>query len=49
MRGGSMLEPHLTDSSRGETKAARQQALKDLEEENKLLPAKIREIRGCDQ
>jgi hypothetical protein len=26
--------------------AARQQARRDLEEENKLLPAKIRQIRG---
>jgi len=42
----TMLEPHLTDSFRKETKAVRQQARKDLEEENKLLPAKIRQIRG---
>jgi hypothetical protein len=42
----TVLEPHLTDSSRNETKAVRQQARKDLEEENKLLPAKIRQIRG---
>jgi hypothetical protein len=42
----TLLEPHLTDSSRKETKAARQQAGKDLEDENKALPAKIRQIRG---
>jgi hypothetical protein len=41
-----LLEPHLTDFSKKETKAARQQAPKDLEEENKALPAKIRQIRG---
>jgi hypothetical protein len=42
----TLLEPHATDSSKKETKAARQQARKDLEEENKTLPAKIRQIRG---
>src|SRR5262249_1230491 len=42
----TLLEPHLTDSSRKETKAVRQQARKDLEDENKVLPAKIRQIRG---
>ncbi len=42
----TLLEPHLTDSYKKETKAARQQALKDLEDENKALPEKIREIRG---
>ena len=42
----TVLEPHLTASSRKETKVARQQARKDLEEENKVLPAKIRQIRG---
>jgi hypothetical protein len=42
----TMLEPHLTDSSKKEAKAARQQARKDLEEENKVLPAKIRQILG---
>jgi hypothetical protein len=41
-----VLEPHLTDGYKKETQAARQQALKDLEEENQLLPAKIRQIRG---
>ncbi len=33
-----MLEPHVTDSSKKETKAARQQARKDLEDENKAQP-----------
>jgi hypothetical protein len=42
----TVLEPHLTDGYKKETQAARQQALKDLEEENQLLPAKIRQIRG---
>jgi hypothetical protein len=41
-----LLEPHLTDGSKKETKAARRQARTDLEEENKALPAKIRQIRG---
>ena len=30
-----MLEPHVTDSSKKETKAARQQARKDLEDEKR--------------
>jgi hypothetical protein len=42
----TLLEPHLTDSYKKETKAARQQARKDLEDENKALPAKIRKVRG---
>ena len=42
----TLLEPHATDSSRKETKALREQARKDLEDENRLLPAKIRQIRG---
>ena len=42
----TLLEPHLTDSSKKETKAARQQSRKDLEDENKALPAKIRQVRG---
>jgi hypothetical protein len=42
----TVLESHLTDSSKKEAKAARQQARKDLEEENKVLPAKIRQIRS---
>ena len=42
----TLLEPHLTDSCKKETKAVRQQAGKDLEDENKALPAKIKQIRG---
>ena len=42
----TMLEPFLTDSCKQETKIARQQARKDLEDENKALPAKIKQIRG---
>jgi hypothetical protein len=42
----TVLEPHLTDSCKKETKATRQQARQDLEEENKVLPAKIRQIRA---
>jgi hypothetical protein len=42
----TVLEPHLTDSYKKETKVARQQARKDLEDENKALPAIIRQIRG---
>ena len=42
----TMLEPHVTDGYKKEAQAARQQALKDLEEENKILPEKIRQIRG---
>ena len=42
----TVLEPHLTDSSKKETKATRQQARKDLEDENKAMPAIIRQIRG---
>jgi hypothetical protein len=42
----TLLESHLTDSYKKETKAARQQARKDLQDENKALPAKIRQIRG---
>jgi Putative metallopeptidase len=42
----TVLESHLADSSRKEAKAARHQAQKDLEEENEVLPAKIRQIRG---
>jgi hypothetical protein len=41
-----VLEPHLTDSCKEETKATRQQALEDLEDENKALPAKIKQVRG---
>jgi putative metallopeptidase DUF4344 len=42
----TLLEPHLTDSSRKETNGIREQARKDLEDENKVLSAKIRQIRG---
>ena len=42
----TLLEPYVTDSSKKQTKAARQQAAKDLEDENNVLPAKIRQIRG---
>jgi hypothetical protein len=42
----TVLEPRLTDSCKQETKTARQQARKDLEDENKALPAKIKQIRG---
>jgi hypothetical protein len=42
----SVLEPHLTDIYKKETAATRQQARKDLEDENKALPAIIRQIRG---
>jgi hypothetical protein len=42
----TLLESHLTDNSKKETKTGRQEARKDLEDENKVLPAKIRQIRG---
>jgi hypothetical protein len=42
----TLLEPHLTDSSRKDAKDVREQARKDLEDENKVLPAKIRQIRS---
>ena len=42
----TLLEPHLTDSSKKETKAARQQARKDLEDENKAPACKIKQVRG---
>ena len=42
----TLLEPYLTDSYKKETKAVRQQALKDLEDENKALPDKIKKVRG---
>ena len=40
----TLLEPHVTDGYKKEAQAARQQALKDLEEENRVLPDKIRQI-----
>ena len=42
----TVLEPHLTNEFKKEAQAARQQALKDLQEENKALPDKIKLIRG---
>jgi len=42
----TVLEPHLTDTYKPEAQAAQQQALKDLEEEMKTLPDKVRQIRG---
>jgi hypothetical protein len=42
----TVLEPHLTNDFKKEAQAARQQALMDLEEENKALPDKIKLIRG---
>jgi hypothetical protein len=42
----TMLEPHLNDAYKKEAQAARQQALKDLEEEINALPDKIKQIRG---
>jgi hypothetical protein len=41
-----VLEPHLTDSYKQETEAARQQARKDLEGENNALLGKLRQMRG---
>jgi hypothetical protein len=42
----TVLEQHVTEGYKKEANAARQQARKDLEDENKALPAKIRQIRG---
>src|SRR5262245_729895 len=42
----TVLEPHLTDNYKEETEAARQQARKDLEDENTALLAKLRQMRG---
>ena len=42
----TLLQPHLTDGYRKEGQAAREQALKQLGEENKAMPEKIRQIRG---
>jgi len=41
-----LLEPRLTDRYRQETKAVRRQARKDLDEENRALLIKLREIRA---
>src|SRR4029077_5970044 len=42
----TVREPYLTESSTKEMKDVREQARKELEDENKVLPAKIRQIRG---
>ena len=42
----TLLEPRLTDKYREETKMVRRQARKDLDEENRALLIKLREIRG---
>jgi hypothetical protein len=42
----TVLEPHLTDSYKQEAEAARQQARKGLEDENKALLGKLRQMRG---
>jgi hypothetical protein len=41
-----VLEPHLNDSYKQEAEAARQQARKGLEDENKALLGKLRQMRG---
>ena len=42
----TVLEPHLTPSSKKETEAVRQQARQNLEDENNALFAKFRQMRG---
>jgi len=42
----TILEPHLTPSTRAETVAVRQKARQDLEDENAALLAKFRKMRG---
>ncbi len=42
----TILEPHLTDAYKSETATARQQARKDLDDENTALLAKLRQMRG---
>ena len=42
----AISKENFTDSSRKETKAVRERARKDLEEENKVLADKIRQIRS---
>ena len=42
----TVLAPHVNDSYQQEAQAQRQQALKELEEENEALPAKIKKIRS---
>jgi hypothetical protein len=42
----TILEPHLTDAYKSETATARQQARKDLDDEDAALLAKLRQMRG---
>jgi Putative metallopeptidase len=42
----TMLEPHLTPSYKKETEAVRQQARRNLEDENSALLVKLRQMRG---
>ena len=42
----TILEPHLTDAYKSETATARQQARKDLDDENTALLDKLRQMRG---
>ena len=42
----TILAPHLTDAYKSETATARQQAGKDLDDENEALLAKFRQMRG---
>jgi hypothetical protein len=42
----TMLQPHVSDHHKQQAQTERQQALKDLEEENQAFPAKIKQIRG---
>ncbi len=42
----TILEPHLTDAYKSETAPTRQQARKDLDDENAALAAKWRQMRG---
>jgi len=42
----TVLEPHLTDSYKQKASVTRQQARKGLEDENKALAGKLRQMRG---
>jgi hypothetical protein len=42
----TVLEPHLTPSTRKDTEPVRQQARQNLEDENNALLAKLRQMRG---
>ena len=42
----TLLESHLTDSCKQKASATRQQARKGLEDENKALAGKLRQMRG---